>query len=114
MADLMKPDELKKYNAAYPPPEPKHGRFSPNKQFFLCSTQDEIAKLETLGWGTNPLEFDVPYSPEEAAHRPMWKDIDFNAKPAVAAPDLSAELAAARARIAELEAAPPRSRKVPA
>lgn len=76
MAD-MTPDQLKKYNEANPPPKPRAGRFSPDKQFYLCSTQEEIDKLEAAGWNTNPFEHDEPYKPEDARHVERWADIKF-------------------------------------
>lgn len=79
---------LAKYTAANPAPKPKAGRFSPDGQFFLCSTDEEVQKLEALGWGTNPLTFAAPYAPESATFRPHWGVIVFKALTIVPAVDM--------------------------
>lgn len=73
----MTADQLKKYNEQNPPQKPKHGRFSPDRQFFLCSTPEEVEKLEAAGWNTNPFEHDDPYKPEDVIERKGWGDIVF-------------------------------------
>jgi hypothetical protein len=73
----MTAEQLKKYNEQNPPPKGKSGRFSPDRQFFLCSTDEEIEKLEAAGWNTNPFNHDEPYKPEAAVHVDSWDKIKF-------------------------------------
>lgn len=103
----MKPDDLKKYNERFPLGTPRQGRFAPHGQFFLCETDDQVAKLEAAGWNTNPLLHVPPYPSEEAVHVPKWRDVKLTVEPPAPKVDeaaaIRAELEAARARIAELE-----------
>lgn len=107
----MKPEDLKKYNERHPPLLPKHGRYAPHGQFFLCDSADQVAKLEAAGWNTNPFLFDPPYAPEDAKHIEKWRDVKLVVEVAPSVPDvdeaavLRAELEAARAEIAAMKAA---------
>lgn len=106
----MKPEDIKKYNLKFPVGTPKIGRFAPHGQFFQCETDEQVAKLEAAGWTGNP--FDHGYKPEDAQHVLNWRDVRINGEKKAPAVDeaaaLKAELEAARAKIAELEAKPKR------
>lgn len=70
----MTAENLRKYQEKYPLGTPKIGRFSPDKRHFQCSTQDQVTKLEEMGWKPNPFDFEVPYKPEEAESIQKYED----------------------------------------
>lgn len=106
----MKPEDIKKYNEKFPVGTPKIGRFAPHGQFFQCSTVEQVAELEAAGWTDNA--FDHGYKPEDAVFVADWKNVRVKGEKKAATVDesaaLKAELEAARALIAELQAKPKR------
>lgn len=134
----MKPDDYKKYLAKWGSPVPKQGRYAPHGQFFQCETQEQIDALEAAGWTDSALDHN--YKPEEAIYVERFEDVTLTSSvrtlkprektqkeklaeliakeqaaqaPAVDVAALQQQLAAAMARIDQLEAKPEKAKPGP-